>query len=97
MDDLGPVRSQDLAARAFDDVVPGVIAKPAQRHGAPDGLGLGRDQAVDPAPLKRAIDLGFSGSLLTRDPDLASLREDPEFVALVGSLKKARPEDAWPE
>jgi serine/threonine-protein kinase len=47
--------------------------------------------------LKRAIDLGFSGSLLTRDPDLASLREDPEFVALVGSLKKARPEDAWPE
>jgi hypothetical protein len=23
--------------------------------------------------------------------------EDPEFVALVGSLKKARPEDAWPE
>src|SRR3954452_10542785 len=50
----------DLASRAFHDVVLGVIPEPAQRHGAPDRLGFGRDQRVDAAPLERAVNLGVA-------------------------------------
>lgn len=54
-----------------------------------------RNQAL--AALGRAVKLGFSGTLLTRDPDLASLRDDPEFTALVDSMNEKAAEDAWPE
>ncbi len=53
-----PGRPQDLAARALQDVVARVVAKAAQRHGAADRLGLGRDHRRDLAPLEPAVDLG---------------------------------------
>ncbi len=45
--------------------------------------------------LERAIELGFSGRFIRRDPDLATLHDDPEFRALVARVdEKARV--AWP-
>jgi hypothetical protein len=49
---------QDLATRALHDIVLGIVPEPTQRHRASDRLGLGRNQRIDTATLKRAIDLG---------------------------------------
>ena len=38
--------------------------------------------------LRQAIDLGLIGELVVHDPDLASLRGDPEFEAIVAEVKK---------
>lgn len=59
----GRARAQDLAPRAFDDVVVRIEAEPSQRHGAADRLGLGRDNRGDTSTLQAAEDLavGIAG------------------------------------
>jgi hypothetical protein len=52
-----PLRSQCPALRTFNNVVPGIVAEAAQWHRAPDRLGLGRDQRLDPAPFEGVVDL----------------------------------------
>jgi hypothetical protein len=49
---------QNLAARAFHDVVLGVVPEPTQWHRAPNRLGLCWNQRIDTASLERAVDLG---------------------------------------
>ena len=44
---------QLLATGAFENIVPGVVAEAAHRHGASDRLGLGRDDRRDLALLER--------------------------------------------
>ncbi len=36
--------------------------------------------------LRRSIDLGYAGAYVLRDPDLDSLRGDPEFEAMIAEV-----------
>jgi hypothetical protein len=38
--------------------------------------------------LRRSVDLGYSEPWISRDPDLASLRGDPEFEAIVAEIRR---------
>ena len=46
----GPCGTQGPSPLTFQEVVSGVVAKPAERHTALDRLGLRRAQRIDPAP-----------------------------------------------
>ena len=72
-----PAGAQDASLRALQDVVLGVVAKPAKRHAALEWLGLGRDQGFNPAPLEPAMDLriGIAG-VRSHDADFSARRCD---------------------
>ena len=47
--------------------MPGIVAEPAERHGATDRLRLGRDHGANPAPFEPAVDLAVGVAGVRRD------------------------------
>ena len=62
-----PGLSQDAPLGTFQDVVPGVIAEPAQWHPAADRFFLRGDYRVNPTPLQRGVDLAIRVTLVGGD------------------------------
>jgi hypothetical protein len=61
----GPRGTQDAPFWALQDIVHRVVTKAPERYATLDGLGLSRDQRIDAAPLKSAVDLAYPASAVT--------------------------------
>src|SRR5664280_2560794 len=58
---------EELAARTFQGVVPGVVAAPAHWHGVSDRFGLRRDDRRDAALLEPTEDLCVGVARISRN------------------------------
>ena len=81
----------ELAARALQDVVPGVVAEPPERDLRADRLGFGRDHGGDATPLRPAEDLRLGVACVRgHRPDRRAGRLGHSVEALLAPVRLAR-------
>jgi len=77
---------RDDESRAAVDHAESLVATPWGSYNLACSRALAGETSAAMDRLGRAVDLGFTDALIKTDPDLDSLRQNPEFVAIVARI-----------